>query len=442
MMQATATDPQAAPEPAPADDDRGRHADSPWAMPLAGWKEVLIRTAKESGKDNVGLVAAGVAFYAFIALVPLLAATVLTYGFVASPASVMQNMQSLTSIMPADIAKLLGDQLLGVVQSSGGKKGFGILLALGVALFGARNAAGSVITALNIAYEEDEKRGFIKVTLLALAMTVGAVLAALVAVGALTLLHFLQTLIPDAPKPVLLLTKIASYLLLAIGAAALAATVYRYAPSREKAKWTWLTPGTAFAGIGWLLMTAAFGIYVSRFGSYNKTYGSLGAVVALLTWVYLSAYVFLFGAELNSELEHQTSRDTTEGGKKPLGERGAWSADHVADGTDDTDKAKEGGATEGPTGGNRAAAKAKGVGPEAEKPAALAPADAPGDHAYLTSRVSARAGRIAGGGKIGMLGSALATIGLSMLRKKGKAGTGAAILGTAAGLAWLRREKD
>jgi membrane protein len=406
-------------------------------MPLAGWKEILLRTAKESGKDNVGLVAAGVAFYVFIALVPLMAATVLTYGFVASPETVIKNMQSLTAIMPADIARLIGDQLLGVVESSSGKKGFGIVVALLVSLFGARNAAGSVITALNIAYEEEEKRGFIKVTLLALAMTAGAVLAALAALGALALLHFLESLFPATSGVVLLVFQALGYVLLAVGAAALAATVYRYAPSREKPKWSWLTPGTLFAGVAWLLMTALFGFYVSRFGGYDKTYGSLGAVVGLLTWTYLSAYVFLFGAELNSEFEHQTARDTTEGSPRPLGERGAWSADHVADGSDDEGKDSEGGATEGPTGGNRAAAKDKGVAAPAD--AADQPASG---HPYLTSRVASRAGQMVGGGKVGMIGSVLATLGLSMLRRKGKAGAGAALLGTAAGLAWLRRDKD
>ena len=409
----------------PNDIERGRHAVSPWSMPLTGWKEVLMRTAKEAGKDNVGLVAAGVAFYTFIALVPLLAATVLTYGFIASPESVMKNMQSLTSIMPADIARLLGDQLIGVVESSDGKKGFGILIALGVALFGARNAAGSVITALNIAYEEEEKRGFIKVTLLALGMTAGAVLAALLAVGSLTLLLFLEALVPNAPGIVLLLTKALSYILLAIGASAVVATVYRYAPSRENAKWTWLTAGTVFAALGGLLMTIGFGIYVSNFGSYDKTYGSLGAVVALLTWVYLSAYVFLFGAELNSELEHQTARDTTEGGEKPMGARGAWSADNVADGVEDD------GPVKGLDGGDTVAGK------EFESPAAP-----PSEHNYLTSRISSRAGRLLGGAKVGMIGSALATIGLSLLRKKDKAVAGFAILGTAAALAWLGRERN
>lgn len=142
--------------------DRGRNAASPWAMPPAGWKEILLRTAKESSKDNIGLAAAGVAFYAFLALVPLMGATVLTYGLVASPATVLKNMQSLTNVMPADVARLVGEQLMNVVQSSSGKKGLGLLLAIGVALFGARNAAGAIITALNIAYEEEEKRGFIK----------------------------------------------------------------------------------------------------------------------------------------------------------------------------------------------------------------------------------------------------------------------------------------
>ena len=231
--------------------------------------------------------------------------------------------------------------------------------------------------------------------------------------------------------------KVLTYVMLAVGASAAAATVYRYAPSRAAAKWTWLTPGTAFAGVGWLLMTAAFGLYVSKFGSYNKTYGSLGAVVGLLTWVYLSAYVFLFGAELNSEFEHQTARDTTTGHAKELGARGAWSADHVADGADDAGKEGE----SGPTGGNRATAKDKGVADTQHGDQVDPGAEAASEHPYLTSRIASRAGRMAGGAKVGMIGSALATVGLGMMRKKGKAGTGAALLGTAAAMAWLRREK-
>lgn len=301
-------------------------------MSLAGWKEVLIRSWKEAGDDNVGLIAAGVAFYAFLAMVPLLGAIVLSYGLVAEPATVMSHVQELTTVMPADAAKLVGEQLLNVVTTSGDKKGFGLLLALGVALFGARQGAGAIITALNIAYEEKEKRGFIKLNLLALAMTVVAVVVAIVATIAIGAMGHLDTLFPALPGWGEVLGKIVSYAALGAAGAAGAASLYRWGPSRDSAKWVWLTPGSLLTAVLWLLLTIGFGIYVSKFGNYNATYGSLATVVVLLTWLYLSAYVLLFGAELNSELEHQTAADTTVGADKPLGERGAWSADHVAGG--------------------------------------------------------------------------------------------------------------
>ena len=308
------------------------HATSPFSMSWTDWREVLTRSYKEAGDDNVGLIAAGVAFYAFLAMVPLLGAIVLSYGLVAEPATVMKNIKQLTTVMPADAAKLVGDQLLNVVTTSGGKKGFGLLLALGLALFGARQGAGAVITALNIAYEEKEKRGFIKLNLLALAMTAASVLVAILATVAIGALGHLESLFPALPGWASVLGKVFSYVLLAAAAAAGAATLYRYGPSRDEAKWTWLTPGSALTAVLWLLLTIGFGVYVSKFGNYNATYGSLATVVVLLTWLYLSAYVLMFGAEVNSELEHQTAADTTTGPEKPLGARGAWSADHVATG--------------------------------------------------------------------------------------------------------------
>jgi membrane protein len=315
---------------APGSDATGRNARSPWAIPLAGWKEVLVRSWSEATDDNIGLIAAGVAFYGFLALVPLLGAVVLSYGFLAEPETVVRNMKGLTSVMPGDAAKLIGEQLMNVVHTSGGKKGFGLLLALALALFGARNGAGSIITALNVAYEEKEQRSFIIVNLLALAITATAVLVAIFALVAIAALGHLEKLIPGAPDMVLVVGKILSYVLLACGGATAAAALYRFGPSREKPKWTWITPGSALAALGWLLLTLGFGVYVAEFGNYNATYGSLGAVVVLLTWLYLSSYILLFGAELNSELEHQTSVDTTDGAEKPAGDRGAWVADDVA----------------------------------------------------------------------------------------------------------------
>lgn len=304
-------------------------------MPFAAWREVVVRTYKEASSDNIGLVAAGVAFYSFLALFPLLGATVLTYGFVADPASVLRHMTALTTMLPADVAKIVGDQLLSVVQTSGGTKGVGLLIAIAVALFGARNAAGAIITALNIAYEEEEKRGFVKTNLVALVITVCAVLAVIIAALTMAILGYLDELLPASSQLLIASSKVVSYGLLAIAAAAGAAALYRYGPSRDKAKWVWLTPGSLFFAVAWVILTLAFGFYVARFSNYGATYGSLSAVVVLLTWLYLSSYALLFGGELNSELEHQTSKDTTTGPDRPLGSRGAWAADNVASGSDE-----------------------------------------------------------------------------------------------------------
>src|SRR3954454_2268430 len=212
------------------DGKKGRHARTPAEIPAPGWKEIAFRTWKESSKDNVSLVAAGVAFYGFLAMVPLLGATVLTYGLVASPHAVLANVQSLTHTLPKDAAQLIGYQLLNVVKTSGGKKGLGLFVALAVALWGARNAAGSLIIALNIAYEEEEKRGFFKVTLLSLAITAAAVLLGLVAVAVVGVMSALQHLLPIMGPAGVILGKVLASLVLAAGAAAAAATLYRYGP--------------------------------------------------------------------------------------------------------------------------------------------------------------------------------------------------------------------
>ena len=317
----------------PADND-GRAAPSPWSMPLGAWKAVVIRTWREATSDNVGLIAAGVAFYIFLSLVPLLGAIVLTYGLIADPATVVGNMGTLTAALPDDAAMLIGEQLMNVVQTSGDKKGIGLAVALGIALFGARNAAGALVSALNIAYEEEERRGFLKVNLLALAITGAAVVVMAIAASAVASMGHLEEVLP-ATNPVLVGgAKALSYLLLALVAAAAAATLYRYGPARDTARWIWLTPGSLLFALAWVMLSLGFGFYVARFGNYGATYGSLSAVVVLLTWTYLSSYALLFGAELNSELEHQTARDTTAGPEQPLGERGAWAADHVAAASD------------------------------------------------------------------------------------------------------------
>jgi membrane protein len=414
--------------------EKGREAETPAQIPAPGWKEIAFRTWKESSKDNVSLVAAGVAFYAFLALVPLLGATVLTYGLVASPDTVLHNVQSMATTLPKDVAKLIGDQLLNVVKTSGGKKGFGLIVALALAIWGARNAAGSIIIALNIAYEEEEKRGFLKVTALSLLMTVAAVALALTGAAVLGLVTALDNIMPSLGAVGVVIGRIIAYVLLAMLAAAAAATLYRYGPSRVKAKWEWITPGTVLFGVGWVILTLGFGFYVSHFGKYNVTYGSLGGVIVLVTWLYLSSFVLLFGGEFNSEVEHQTAKDTTaDRADKPLGARGAWSADHVASGPGE--EGAEASGSEKPMSDDPGARRTT---PQPQ-PHALLPKQQR-EHPYIAARATSRAAALAGMRKVGMVSAALSTIGLSLLRKRGKAGAGAALLATAAGLSLLKRD--
>jgi len=299
-------------------------------MPLAAWKDIASRTWQRTWDDNVGLVAAGVAFYGFFALLSLLGLIVLIYGFVADPQTVVGHMQVLIRVLPPDAALLVGDQLKNAVEGSKEAKGLGILIAFLVALYGGTNGAAALITALNIAYEEKEKRSLTRFYLLAIGMTLTALALALVAIGAAAIIGYLQRLLPEAAPATIILGKVAGYLVMILVASAIAGTLYRFGPSREDATWTWITPGSILAAVTWLLLSSAFGFYVTKMADYDKSYGSLGAVVALLTWLYLSAYVFVLGAELNSEIEHQTAKDSTTGAPQPLGDRGAWAADNVA----------------------------------------------------------------------------------------------------------------
>lgn len=310
-------------------DGRGRGATSPWQMPFAAWKDVAVRVWNQSWDDNIGLVAAGVAFYGFLALVPLLGILVLVYGLMFDPAMVVEHVRTLFRILPRDATLLIGQLLMNAVQGSERTAGFGVLAAVGLALYAGGNGAGAIMTALNIAYEEKEKRSLAVFYAIAFAITVAAVILAVLAVAAIAAIQSLERFAELSP-PLLLAGKGAAYLLLGLAAAAIAASLYRVGPSREEARWQWITPGSLFTAIVWLGLSAAFGFYVTRLTNYSATYGSIAAIVMLLTWMYVSAYVFLFGAELNAELEHQTAEDSTTGRPERLGRRGAWAADHVA----------------------------------------------------------------------------------------------------------------
>jgi membrane protein len=275
------------------------------------WRAVLTRTWKEASDDNVGFLAAGVAFYAFLAFVPLLAAVVLVYGLAADPQTVAEHIGKLFATLPRDAASLIADQLKSLTDSPKSSKGLGLVVAIALAVYGASKGASGVVTALNIAYEVKETRGFIKTTALALAMTVGGLLVLLLAGAAISLSAAIEHILPFS-SPIVHFLLQALFWGLAITAVGLGlAAVYRFAPNRPEAPWVWVSPGSAAATLLWLLGTIGFGLYVSNFGSYNKTYGSLGGVVVFLTWLYLSAYILIMGGELNSELERQQAQEAS-----------------------------------------------------------------------------------------------------------------------------------
>ena len=281
--------------------------DGPADLPRRAWKDVLLATWKEAGDDDLELISAGVAFYAFLAFVPLLTAFVLSYGLIAEPASVVSHMQALTSVMPENAAAIIGDQLRSMTEGDSAQKGLGLLLAVAIALYGASKGATSFITALNIAYDVGERRTFVRKMLMAFALTAGALITLFLAILAISAMNFLEDLMPDLSGFGHVLIKALFWIAAAGAVVLLLAIVYRYGPNRPDAPWRWITPGSAFATTAWLAATAAFGFYVSNFGNYNATYGSLGAVIVFLTWLYLTAYIVLLGAELNSEIERRAA---------------------------------------------------------------------------------------------------------------------------------------
>lgn len=297
-----------------ADHRAGTGAHSPLQVPAQGWFAILKRTWAEVGNDNIGIIAAGIAFYVFAAIVPTLGAVVLSYGLFADADTVRRNVEAVFASLPRDAASIISDQLLTVVESSKDKQGLGLVIALVLAWYGATKGSSAIVTGLNVAYDTEDSRGFVRLNLLQFGIVAGGVALIFVAIGSTMLLAFLGGLIPDAPALVLVAIRIGGYLLLAVLVITAAAVLFRFGPDHRHPRWVWLSPGSIGATLLWLVGTAGFGFYVSNFGNYGATYGSLSAVIVTLTWLWLTAYVFLLGAELNAELERQVE------GEGPLAE--------------------------------------------------------------------------------------------------------------------------
>jgi membrane protein len=310
----------------PGQSGRGRDARSPSEIPAQGWWDILKRTAGQASEDRLLTEAAGITFYTLLALFPALTALVSLYGLVADAGDVSKHLSDLAGVVPGGGMQIIEEQVKRVAEQGNGKLGFGLVFGLTVALWSANGATKAVFDTLNLIYEEKEERSFIKRTAVTLAFTLGGILFALLAIGTMIALPVVLEFVGLGGTADFLL-RLGRWPLMLVVIAALLACLFRYGPSRNTAKWRWVSWGGAFASVFWLIGSAGFSFYVANFASYNETYGSLGAAIGFMTWIWISAAIVLGGAELDAQMERQTARDTTEGPEKPKGSRGATVAD-------------------------------------------------------------------------------------------------------------------
>ena len=313
---------------------RGRKANAPTDIPMRGWRDVGWRMWAGFNEDRILLVAAGATFYLLLALFPALTAFVSLYGFVADPRTIADHIAFLGGVLPSGGLEIINTQLQALVKQDSDALSAGFLLGLAIALFSANSGIKSLFEGMNVAYGEAENRSFVKLNALSLAFTMGAILVGvclIVSVGIVpAMLAFLRL---DQWTELLISLLRWPLLLLLVGGGM--TVLFRYGPSREKAKWRWLSVGAALATLVWLAASWAFSFYLQNFADYNATYGTLGAVIGFMMWTWISVIILLVGAELNAELEHQTSKDSTTGLPQPLGSRGAQMADTVGKAADE-----------------------------------------------------------------------------------------------------------
>jgi membrane protein len=288
---------------------RGHEAHAPWKIPVRGWTDILRRVWKDTGKRNLSLVAGGVTYYLLLAVFPALAALVSVYGLVANPADVAKSVQSLSGMLPSSTVEVIGEELQQLVSASSRSLGFGAVIGIVIALWSGVRGMRGMMAALNIAYDQPEGRGFIRFNVTALLLTFVVVVGGLIS---LVLVAGLPVLLNEAGArgPGRWIGLIVEWPILVVFIMGMVALICRYGPDRSKPKWKWASPGVIVATVLWIFGSIAFTVYVYDFGSYNKTYGMLGISLVLLSWVWLSVFVVLFGAEVNGEVERQTRQDT------------------------------------------------------------------------------------------------------------------------------------
>ena len=314
--------------PSDEDEERGRLAIAPSDIPAKGWKDILLRVYEGIGEHRVMALAAGMTYYTILAIFPALAALVAIYGLFSDPGTIARHLDQVAGFVPGGAIDVAREQLTRVASKGSGTLGWTFVIGLAVSLWSANAAMKALFDTLNIVYGEQEKRGFIKLNVISLAFTLAGIAFILLALGGVVIVPvvlnyvgrsgFANLLVQFARWP-------AMFLVLALALAC----IYRFGPSREAPRWRWITWGSAVATILWIIASLLFSWYAANFGTFNKTYGSLGAAIGFMTWLWISAIVILLGAELDAEMEHQTARDTTTGASKPMGQRGARMADTI-----------------------------------------------------------------------------------------------------------------
>jgi membrane protein len=308
--------------------NRGRTAEQPQEIPASGWWDIIVRVKSDLSRDNVSLVAGGLAMYALLSVIPTLVAALSFYGLLFSPADVIKHMNALSSLLPPGVRDIFSSELQNVARRQSGTLTVAAMLAVLVALASARSGMATLMQAVNIAYQERAKRGFFKQLMTSVAFTLGAILGVIV-------MLLLAVAVPMLFKALTTSSWVESvvgtlrWTMLWVFAVLSLTVTYRFAPVRKLARWRWVTWGSVIAASLWVTGSLLFAFYLRTFGSYAQMYGALGGVIVLLMWFYLSSFFVVLGAEINAEMERQTRQDTTEGAAVPMGQRGAHAADSV-----------------------------------------------------------------------------------------------------------------
>jgi membrane protein len=331
-----AADPDRPPPGAPSPQELpGIHAEKPTEIPWRGWKQIVKRAWAENKADNMPIIGGGVAFFGFLSIFPALIALISLYGLVASPETVARQVEELSAQLPDSAAELIGEQLTAIVNNSGSALSVSLVVSILAALWSASGGMGNLITAVNLAYDEVEARNFVKLKLLSLGLTLASMVFVLVTFG---LVAVVPAVIEALPLGIVgtVLAQVARWVLLLAVFAGSLAVLYRVAPDRDAPRLRWVSLGAVVVTVLWAIVSIGFSLYVNNFGSYDKTYGAIAGVIVLMLWLYLTCYLVLLGAEINSEAEHQTAHDTTTGEPQPMGARDAKMADTLPESPEPT----------------------------------------------------------------------------------------------------------